>query len=118
MSQAWKTATIIIATAVILSTPLVWLLGNPDKGQMVGASVQAGAGVLALLWGLFQRTAGGPNDRASRTGEGTGRSGGRVVTGVRRPGGKGTGSSRASRTGKATAVGKGSSATTGIDYGD
>ncbi|MGW7637451.1 hypothetical protein [Streptomyces decoyicus] len=46
--------------------------------------------------------------------EGTG--GGAAHTGVRRPGGAGTESAKAERTGDATADGPGSSAVTGIDY--
>ncbi|MER8046430.1 hypothetical protein [Streptomyces sp. NPDC094032] len=40
----------VVAVAGIISTPLVWLLNSPDTGQLVGASVQAAAGIAALVW--------------------------------------------------------------------
>nr|WP_202536230.1 hypothetical protein [Streptomyces sp. SID4919] len=100
----------------VVSTPLIWLLDGPDAGQLVGASVQAGAGVVALVWALFQRSGDGPDDSVTRTGTGHASGGGTAVTGIRRPQGRGGGSAKAEDTGNATASGGGSSAVTGIDY--
>ncbi|MER5210506.1 hypothetical protein ABT063_07995 [Streptomyces sp. NPDC002838] len=107
------------AVAGIVSTPLVWLLDSPDTGQLVGASVQAGTGIATLVWALLQRPPApgpGPADVAVDTGNAEGIGGGTAQTGVRRPGGAGTGSAEAKRTGDATAQGPGSSAGTGVDY--
>ncbi|MEW2436828.1 hypothetical protein AB0952_22180 [Streptomyces caniferus] len=109
------------AVAGIVSTPLVWLLDSPDTGQLVGASVQAATGIAALVWALLQRPPApapvpGPVDVAVGTGKSKGTGGGTAHTGVRRPGGAGTGSAKAERTGDAIADGPGSSAGTGIDY--
>lgn len=56
-----------------MSTPLIWLLDGPDGGQLVGASVQAAVGIVALVWALFQHPspATGPRDSVSRTGKAT-----------------------------------------------
>ncbi|MFB8046050.1 hypothetical protein ACFC8F_32695 [Streptomyces hydrogenans] len=76
---------------------------------MVGACVQAAAGIAALVWALLQHPApAGPVDRANDTGEANG--GG--VTGVKRPGGQGRGSATAERTGDAS----GPNSVSGIDY--
>lgn len=109
MSQRWKVALIVVAVAGIVSTPLVWLLNSPGTGEMTGASVQAAVGVLALWWAVFQQPpgTGGPEDRAVRTGPAS-RGG---VSGIRRPGGRGSGSATAEDTGEATCNG-----TSGIDY--
>ncbi|MFJ8406417.1 hypothetical protein ACIQ9K_39095 [Streptomyces microflavus] len=109
----------VVAVAGVVSTPLLWLLDSPDTGQLVGASVQAAAGIAALVWALLQRPPApvpGPADIAVGTGNAAGTDGGTAVTGVRRPGGAGSGSAKAERTGDATATGPGSSASTGIDY--
>src|ERR1044072_3197898 len=88
MSQAWKITVIVFAAAGVLSTPLIWLLDSPGAGQLVGATVQAAAGIAALVWAVFQRgSAVGPTDRATRTGKAS--HGG--TTGIRRPGGRGRG---------------------------
>lgn len=128
MSQSWKIAVLVAAGAGIVSTPLIWLLDGPDTGQLAGASVQAAAGIAALVWALFQPTAAppGPRDTAVGTGKAEATGGGSAHTGVRRrggagsggpgSGGAGSGSAKAERTGDATAHGPGSSAGTGIDY--
>ncbi|MFB7274311.1 hypothetical protein [Streptomyces sp. NPDC056244] len=143
MSQSWKVAVLVAAGAGIVSTPLIWLLDGPDSGQLAGASVQAAAGIAALVWALFQPAAAspGPRDAAVGTGKAEATGGGSAHTGVRRRGGSGSGgtgssgtrsgdpgsagpgnggtgsgSARAERTGDATAHGPGSSASTGIDY--
>ncbi|RYJ29540.1 hypothetical protein CU044_2009 [Streptomyces sp. L-9-10] len=41
------------AGAAIVSTPLYWLLGGPDSGQLAAASVQGATGVVALAWSLL-----------------------------------------------------------------
>lgn len=121
MSRIWKIAIIMTAGVGIVSTPLIWLLDNPNTGQLVGASVQAATGIVALVWALVARSpvpsaSVGPVDVAVDTGYAEGTSGGAAHTGVRRPGGTGRGSARAERTGDATAQGTGSSASTGVDY--
>lgn len=119
MSRGWKITVIVAAVAGIVSTPLVWLLESPNAGQLVGASVQGATGIAALVWALMQRPpapAVGPVDVAVDTGKAEGRNGGTANTGVRRPGGAGTGSAKAVRTGDASAQGTGSSASTGVDY--
>ncbi|MFE5810201.1 hypothetical protein [Streptomyces sp. NPDC056491] len=116
MSQGSKITIIVLAVVGIMSTPLVWLLNGPDGGQMIGASMQAGVGIVALLWALFQHPGNRTEDTAEHTGEAQAGDGGTAVTGVKRPKGRGIGSAKASRTGKATATGEGSNASSGIDY--
>ncbi|MGW0960774.1 hypothetical protein ACWD4K_17435 [Streptomyces gelaticus] len=121
MSPGWKITVMMVAVASVVSTPLVWLLDSPDTGQLVGATVQAATGIAALVWALLQRPPApapvpGPADLAVDTGNADGSGGGTAHTGVRRPGGAGTGSAKAERTGNATAQGPGSSAGTGVDY--
>ncbi|MFJ8768823.1 hypothetical protein [Streptomyces clavifer] len=121
MSRGWKITVMVVAVAGVVSTPLLWLLDSPDTGQLVGASVQAAAGIAALVWALLQRPPAlapvpGPVDLAVATGNAAGTDGGTAISGVRRPGGAGAGSAKAERTGDATAQGPGSSAGTGIDY--
>ncbi|MFI2636566.1 hypothetical protein ACH5A2_40345 [Streptomyces collinus] len=126
MSRSWTTAVLTVAALVIVSTPLVWLLGSPDAGQLTGASVQAATGVAALVWALFQRaTDGSGSARRSRdrsvavaTGRAEAEDGGIASTGVRRPAGAPGGSARAERTGDAVARGEGSRASTGVDFGE
>ncbi|MFF1338132.1 hypothetical protein ACFVYT_09495 [Streptomyces sp. NPDC058290] len=116
MSQGLKITVIVLALVGIASTPLVWLLDGPDGGQMVGASVQAGAGIAALVWAWFQHPGNRTEDTAAHTGEARANDGGTAVAGVKRPKGRGSGSAKATRTGKATATGEGSNASSGIDY--
>ncbi|MFE3122953.1 hypothetical protein ACFXHD_05990 [Streptomyces hydrogenans] len=122
MTRGWKITMVVAAVVVIAATPLFWLLDSPDTGQLVGASVQAAAGIAALVWALFQRPqtgqrqARGPVDRAVKTGTAEATDGGSASTGVSRPGGAGSGASTAERTGNATAEGTGSKASTGVDY--
>ncbi|MCX4545822.1 hypothetical protein [Streptomyces sp. NBC_01565] len=120
MSRGWKITVIVLAVVGIVSTPLVWLLGSPDGGQFVGASVQAGAGIAALVWAMFQQPARRTEDLASHTGEARAEDGGRAHTGVKHSGGRGrgrgSGSAKAIRTGNSTATGEGSSAGSGVEY--
>ncbi|GGS28041.1 hypothetical protein GCM10010269_78320 [Streptomyces humidus] len=116
MSQAWKVTVMVLAFAGIVSTPLIWLLGSPDSGQLVGASVQGAVGIAAFLWALFQNPTSRVDDVAVRTGETEAEDGGTAVTGVKRPKGRGSGSAKAQATGKAKATGKGSRAVSGVDY--
>ncbi|MGW8782260.1 hypothetical protein ACWGNM_29945 [Streptomyces sp. NPDC055796] len=116
MSQGWKITVIVLAAAGVLSTPLIWLLDSPDAGQLAGASVQAAVGIAALVWALVQTPGRRTDDVAVRTGRARAGGGGRAVTGVRRPAGRGGGSARADRTGNACADGDGSDALSGIDY--
>ncbi|MQS38659.1 hypothetical protein FFZ77_24640 [Streptomyces katsurahamanus] len=104
---------IVVGVACIAGTPMVWLLNSPGTGELVGVSLQVGTGVAALVWAWLQPRQG---DSAMDTGKAEASGGGSVHTGIRRPGGAGTGSARADRTGDATADGSGSSAGTGIDY--
>ncbi|GAA2767474.1 hypothetical protein GCM10010103_65160 [Streptomyces paradoxus] len=109
MSQGWKITVVVLAVVGVLSTPLVWLFDSPGAGQLAGATVQAAAGIAALVWALFQRpSSAGPIDKAVRTGKAS-RSG---ITGIRRPGGRGRGSATAERTGEAS----GKKSVSGIDY--
>ncbi|WP_207230271.1 hypothetical protein [Streptomyces albidoflavus] len=109
MTQGRKITVIVLAVVGIVSTPLIWLLNNPEAGALAGASIQAAVGIVALVWALLQHPSpAGPTDRASRTGKATG--GG--VTGIRRPGGRGRGAATAERTGEAS----GTDSVSGIDY--
>lgn len=123
MSRTWRITVGVIAVLGIASTPVIWLLDGPGAGQLVGATVQAGTGVTAALWAWRQgRTGPAPttpapvSDTATDTGEARATGGGSARTGVRRPRAAGNGTARAARTGDATADGKGSSASTGVDY--
>lgn len=118
MSDRWKIAAVVLTVAVIVSTPLVWLLDGPDTGELVGASIQAATGIAGLVWTMCHQAAqaAGPADMATETGTAESSLGGHAQTGVRRPGGAGNGSAHAAQTGNATAQGAGSSASTGIDY--
>ncbi|MER6694874.1 hypothetical protein [Streptomyces minutiscleroticus] len=116
---------LIVAALVIVSTPLVWLLGNTDAGEMVGASVQAGTGVAALVWALFQPASGdsgaarrsGGRNAAVATGRAEAEDGASASTGVRRSADIPDQSTRVKRTGDAVARAEGSRANTGIDLG-
>ena len=119
MSRQWRLPALVIGGLLIVSTPLVWLLGNPDTGQFVAASVQGATGAASLLAALFPpRTTpdAGATDVVVDTGRAGATGGGRALTGIRRPQGTGNGSARAERTGDATADGSGSSANSGIDH--
>ncbi|HLL36213.1 MAG TPA: hypothetical protein VK545_20555 [Streptomyces sp.] len=116
MTRGWKTAVIVSAAGLVVSTPLIWLLDGPDAGQFTGASVQAAVGVLALVWALLRSPDSRTDDTAVRTGPAHATRGGSAVSGVRRPEGRGSGSAGAERTGSATADGPGSRAVSGIDY--
>lgn len=116
LSRGWRAVAVVGAVAVIASTPLVWLVGGSDPGQLAGASVQGATGVVALVWAMFQRPDQGAVDEVSGTGDTVARGGGRAVAGVRRPRGRGGGKATARSTGKATATGDNSEATSGIDY--
>ncbi|WP_443046688.1 hypothetical protein [Streptomyces sp. DSM 40750] len=105
-----------LALAGIVSTPLIWLLGSPNSGQLVGASIQGAVGIAAFVWALFQNPTSRVDDVAVRTGEPEAEDGGSAVTGVKRPKGRGSGSAKAQDTGKAKATGKGSRAVSGVDY--
>lgn len=113
MTRQWKIVLIVVGVACIAATPVVWLLNGPGIGELVGASLQVGAGVAALVWAWLQPRQG---DSAIHTGQANASGGGSAHTGIRRPGGAGTGSAQVNRTGEATADGPGSSASTGIDY--
>ncbi|MGX2995806.1 hypothetical protein JNUCC64_16210 [Streptomyces sp. JNUCC 64] len=114
----WRKAALVAAGAVAtVSTPVVWLLGDPDTGQLVGASVQAGAGIAALLAPLLWRTGGpAPHVEAVDTGKAVARGGGSANSGVRLGGTTGGGTVRAERTGDATAE-DGGTANSGVTDG-
>ena len=113
MTRPWKIVLIVVGVACIAATPVVWLLNGPGTAELLGASLQVGTGVAALVWAWLQPRQG---DSATDTGQAKASGSGSAHTGIRRPGGAGTGSARVDRTGDATAVGSGSSAGTGVDY--
>ncbi|MEU1515006.1 hypothetical protein ABZ490_23140 [Streptomyces sp. NPDC005811] len=113
MTRPWKIVLIVVGVACIAATPMVWMLNGPGTGELVGASLQVATGVAALAWAWLDRRQG---DSATDTGQAKASGGGSAHTGIRGPGGLGTGSARVDRTGDATADGSGSSAGTGIDY--
>lgn len=113
MTGPWKIVLIVVGVACIVATPMVWLLNGPGTGELVGASLQVGTGVAALVWAWLQPRQG---DSATDTGQAEACGGGSAHTGIRRPGGVGTASVRVDRTGDATADGSGSTASTGIDF--
>jgi hypothetical protein len=120
VSQRWKIPTLVAGGALVVATPLFWVLGDPDTGQLVAACVQGLTGVAAVVLALFASPAAsepGTADTAVGTGRARAVAGGSASTGIRRPRGAGSGSARAEQTGDATADGPGSSANTGIDYG-
>jgi hypothetical protein len=107
----------VVAVVLTVSTPFFWLLGNPDAGQLVAASVQGATGIAALVWALMQSSANPqPGVAVIDTGNAMATGGGRASTGVRRPQDGGSGPVRAERTGDATADGPDSSASSGIDF--
>ncbi|MGV9311937.1 hypothetical protein ACWDR0_07040 [Streptomyces sp. NPDC003691] len=107
-----------VAIMLMASTPLFWLLGSPNTGQLVAASVQGAAGVAALLWAFLQASRPAPLPDSVVTGTGNARAtgGGRASTGLRRRQEARDAPTRVDRTGDATAEGPGSSANTGIDF--
>ncbi|WP_405833464.1 hypothetical protein [Streptomyces sp. NBC_01176] len=117
VSRSRKTAVMVVAVVLTVSTPFFWLLDNPDTGQLVAASVQGATGIAALVWALLQSAV---DPRAGvavvDTGKAEASGGGRASTGVRRPQDAGSGPVRAERTGDASADGPDSSASTGIDF--
>jgi hypothetical protein len=124
VSRRLKIVIGVIAGAGIALTPLYWLLGGPDAGQLVAGSVQCATGIIALAWAVFVPSARpsateddpATGDSAVNTGKAQAVGGGRAVTGVRRPPGAGSRPARVERTGDASARGPGSTASTGIDY--
>lgn len=117
MSRSRKITVIAVAVVLMASTPFCWLLGNPDTGQLVGASVQSATGIAALVWALMQSADNPqPGFVVVDTGRARATGGGRASTGVRRPQQVGDVSVRVERTGDATSDGPGSSASTGIDF--
>lgn len=118
ISRRWKIVIGVAAGVFVALTPLYWLLGGPNAGQLAGASTQCATGVIALAWAVFAPSAvpSAAGDSAVSTGTAEAAGGGRAVTGVRRPQGTGDGPARAERTGDATAQGAGSTANSGIDY--
>jgi hypothetical protein len=117
VSRRWKIAAGVVAVAGIALTPLYWLLGGPDVGQLVAGSVQCATGIIALAWVVFAppATPSVTGDSAVGTGKTEATGGGTAITGVRRPAGAGSGPARAERTGDASANGPGSTAISGID---
>ncbi|RLV09102.1 hypothetical protein CTZ27_08705 [Streptomyces griseocarneus] len=95
---------------------MAWLLDSPDGGQLAAATVQSAVSIAALVWAMFQHPENRTEDTALETGEARAEDGGAANTGIKRPGGHGSGTARAERTGNATATGDGSSANSGIDY--
>ncbi|MFF7249814.1 hypothetical protein ACFZBU_38620 [Embleya sp. NPDC008237] len=124
VTQGRKIAVVVFAVAMVVSTPLVWLLNGPEAGQVVGASVQGAVGVAALVWALLQHPpAPGPGpfpappppgDVVVRSGQAHATGGGDAHTGMRGLGGSGP--ARVEDSGDAIADGPGSSAGTGIDH--
>jgi hypothetical protein len=113
VTRPWRIVLIVVGVVCFAATPMVWLLNGSGTGELVGASLQVGTGVAALVWAWLQPRQG---DSATDTGQAKTSGGGSAHTGIRRPGGADTGSARVDRTGDATADGAGSSAGTGIDY--
>ncbi|MER7403714.1 hypothetical protein ABT373_14795 [Streptomyces sp. NPDC000070] len=108
----------VVAVVLTASTPFFWLLGNPDTGQLVGASVQGATGIAALVWALMQSPTSNskPGFVVADTGRAKATGGGRASTGVRGPREAGDVPVRVERTGDAASDGPGSSASTGIDF--
>ncbi|MEV5238534.1 hypothetical protein AB0K89_05400 [Streptomyces cinnamoneus] len=117
MSHRWKITVIVVAVAAIVSTPLVWLLGSPNAGQLAGASIQAATGIAALLWAvLASPPAPAPaRDVVRRTGAAEAKDGGLAVAGIKHPEGSGGTSALVEDMGPSTAHGQGSSAVSGVE---
>jgi hypothetical protein len=118
MSRSRKITVMVVAVVLTASTPFFWLLGNPDTGQLVAASVQGATGIAALVWALMQSPSPDPQPGfvVADTGRAKATGGGRASTGVRRPQEAGDVPIRVERTGDATSDGPGSSASTGVDF--
>ncbi|MGW1278841.1 hypothetical protein ACWD4V_18055 [Streptomyces tsukubensis] len=116
MSRRRRITVAAVAIVLMASTPVFWLLGSPNTGQLVAASIQGATGISALLWAFLQasRPAPQPESAVTDTGKARATGGGRASTGVRRP--QEALPTRVERTGDATAEGPGSSANTGIDF--
>ncbi|MFD7088509.1 hypothetical protein ACFV94_11925 [Streptomyces sp. NPDC059896] len=124
VSKRVKAVIVASAAAAIVSTPLYWLLGGPDSGQLAAASVQGATGVIALAWSLL--TARAPSepepapratdavDVASDTGKSSARDGGRAISGVLRESRADGRPARVERSGDAIAEGPGSVACLGV----
>jgi hypothetical protein len=67
MSQGWKITIIVLAVAGVASAPVIWLLNSTDAEQLAGASIQAAAGVAALVWALLQHPGSLADDMVVRT---------------------------------------------------
>ncbi|MEV4436643.1 hypothetical protein [Streptomyces sp. NPDC049585] len=89
MSHRWKITAIVVTVAAIVSTPLIWLLGSPDAGQLAGTSAQAATGVAALLWAVLSGppAPGRARDVARRTGRSEATDGGHAVSRIARAAG-------------------------------
>lgn len=119
VSRGGKVAVLVIAGTGVAATPLYWLLGSPDAGQIVAASIQSATGIAALAWTMTTSPdplPPTPTDAALTTGSARATNGATSSTGVRRPHGAGAGSAKAEHTGDAIADGPGSHASTGVDY--
>jgi hypothetical protein len=68
MPPKWRAVLIVVAVAGIVSTPLFWLLNNPDTGQLVAASVQGLVAIAAFVWVLMQPPAPTPAPPAGSAG--------------------------------------------------
>ncbi|MQT00477.1 hypothetical protein FF041_09625 [Streptomyces jumonjinensis] len=108
------------AAVAIVSTPLYWLLGGPDGGQLAAASVQGTTGVIALAWSLLTSPAAAElgstevADAAIDTGKASAGDGGEAVTGIVR-GSRAEGRPvRVEKSGDATAEGPGGFACSGV----
>lgn len=73
-------------------------------------------GIRAFLPTPFQQSAPAPADEASDTGDVTARRGGRAVSGIKRPPGRGVSPAVVRASGVSVAIGDGSIAVSGIDY--
>ncbi|MGI5365149.1 hypothetical protein [Streptomyces iakyrus] len=119
MQIHWKITIIVVAVLAIISTPLIWLLGSTDAGQLGGASVQAATGVAALLWAVLSGPQAAPvRDVARRTGPAVARGGGRSISGIfKRRVGRKSAPVTVVDSGSSTAHGQGSIAVSGSDSG-
>ncbi|MEU0991601.1 hypothetical protein [Streptomyces sp. NPDC005953] len=125
VSKGMKVAIMTGAAAAIASTPLYWLLGGPDSGRLVAASVQGATGVIALVWSLFTspgspepRTATDAVDIVSGSGRASASDGGTAVSGGVRGSVADSIPMRVQDSGKVTAEGPGSFACSGVYSAD
>lgn len=112
------------AGVLAVASPLAYIVGSAEMGNVVSASVIAATAVAALavpLWtGRTDAPTGGESSGeavAKRTGGARAGAGSEANTGVRRRRGAG-GAARAERTGDAVAEGPGARANTGVDERD